>query len=127
VTQLKSYEVLKASAANQRHEKIAQIATNARRTQNSLAQSHVLDVECIRLESAGMKQAFSSPDSAGIGLAQSILDAAGIACEVRNDGVSKSVPGAPFNAELWVLRDADYEVARRFVRLLGAPDFVKPE
>jgi hypothetical protein len=56
-----------------------------------------------------MKPVFSSPDSAGVGLAQSILEAAGIACEVRNDAVSQSVPGAPFNPELWVLRDADYE------------------
>jgi hypothetical protein len=45
-TQLKIYEVLKASAANLRHKRIAQLATNARRrVRNGLAQSHAPDVE----------------------------------------------------------------------------------
>jgi len=74
-----------------------------------------------------MKLVLSSPDSAQIGLAQSILEAAGIACEVRNDAVSQVVPGMPFNPELWVLRDADYTEARRLVQCAGptggqAPD-----
>ena len=73
-----------------------------------------------------MKRVFSSPDSAQVGLAQSILEAAGIACEVRHDAVSQSVPGVPFNPELWVLRDADYEEARRLVRSVGAADSAKP-
>ena len=59
-------------------------------------------------------------------MAQSILEAAGIACEVRNDADSQSVPGAPFDPELWVLRDADYEEARRLVRSVGAADSAKP-
>ena len=59
-----------------------------------------------------MKQVFSSPDSAQIGLSRSRLDAAGIACEVRNEAVSQAMPGMPFIAELWVLRDEDYEDAR---------------
>jgi hypothetical protein len=63
-----------------------------------------------------MKQVFSSPDSSQIGLAQSLLEAAGIACEVRNDGVSQAIPGLPFAPELWVLRDADFEEARRLIR-----------
>ncbi len=74
-----------------------------------------------------MKRVFSSPDSAQVGLAQSILQAAGIACEVRNDTVSQAVPGAPFNPELWVLRDADYVEARRLVRSVGAADSSKLE
>jgi hypothetical protein len=45
VTQLKIYEVLKASAANLRHQKIAQIITDARRARNRLAQSHAPAVE----------------------------------------------------------------------------------
>jgi hypothetical protein len=46
VTQLKIYEVLEASAANLRHKRIAQIATNARRrVRNGLAQTHAPDVE----------------------------------------------------------------------------------
>ena len=62
-----------------------------------------------------MKQVFSSPDSAQVGLVQSQLDAAGIACEVRNEAVSQAMPGMPFIAELWVLRDEDYEDARSLI------------
>jgi len=68
-----------------------------------------------------MKQVYSSSDSAQVGLAQSILDAAGIACEVRNDSISQAVPGVPFDTELWVLRDEDYAEARRLVSSAGAP------
>jgi len=74
-----------------------------------------------------MKQVFSSPNSAEVGLAQSILDAAGIAWEVRNDAVSQAVPGMPFNAELWVVRDEDYAEARRLVRSVGSADSAQPE
>lgn len=74
-----------------------------------------------------MKQVLSSPDSAQIGLAQSILEAAGIACEVRNDGISQAMWGMPFIPELWVLRDEDYEEARRLVQSVGAADSPKPE
>ena len=74
-----------------------------------------------------MKQVLSSPDSAQVGLAQSILEAAGIACEVRNDAVSQAMPGMPFVPELWVLRDQDYAEARRLVASTGSPDAAKPE
>lgn len=63
-----------------------------------------------------MKRVFSSPDSAQVGLAHSLLDAAGIACEVRNDAVSQVIPGLPFVGELWVLRDEDCEEARRLIQ-----------
>ena len=69
-----------------------------------------------------MRQVLSSPDSAQVGLAQSILDAAGIACEVRNDAVSQAMPGMPFVPELWVLRDEDYAEARRLVASAGSAD-----
>jgi hypothetical protein len=46
-----------------------------------------------------MKQVFSSPDSAQIGLAQSLLQAPSIVYEVRNDAVSQAMPGMPFTAE----------------------------
>jgi hypothetical protein len=72
-----------------------------------------------------MKQVFSSPNSAQVGLAQSRLDAAGIACELRNEAVSQVIPGMPFIAELWVLRDEDYEDARRLILSESAP--AKPE
>lgn len=74
-----------------------------------------------------MKQVFSSPDSAQVGLAQSILNAAGIACEVRNDAVSQAVPGIPFGPELWVLHDEDYAEARRLVLPVEAAEASKPE
>jgi hypothetical protein len=74
-----------------------------------------------------MKQVFSSPDSAQVGLAQSILDAAGIACEVRNDAVSQAMWTMPFSPELWVVRDEDYEEARRLVHSVGSGDSPKPE
>jgi hypothetical protein len=74
-----------------------------------------------------MRQVFSSPDSVQVGLAQSILDAAGIACEVRNEGVSQAMWTIPFDTELWVLRDEDYEEARRLVSSVGSAESRKPE
>ena len=74
-----------------------------------------------------MKQVFSSPDSAQVGLAQSILDAAGIACEVRNDAVSQAMWAIPFIPELWVVRDEDYEEARRLVSTVGSVESPKAE
>ena len=68
-----------------------------------------------------MRQIFSSADSATIGLAQSRLEAVGIPCEIRNEAVSQAMAGFPFVSELWVLRDEDYEDARRLLSL-GSPD-----
>jgi hypothetical protein len=62
-----------------------------------------------------MKQVFSSPDGAQIGLAQTALDAAGIGCEIRGDAGAQFYPGLPHVTELWVL-DEDYEEARRLIR-----------
>jgi Putative prokaryotic signal transducing protein len=64
-----------------------------------------------------MRQIFSSPDSAETGLAQSRLEAAGIACKVRNGAASQAIPGIPFVTELWVLHYQDYEHARRLLSL----------
>jgi hypothetical protein len=63
-----------------------------------------------------MKYLFSSPDPARIGLAQSLLEAAGIKWEVRNEAVSQTEIGMPFATELWVLHDKDYESARDLIR-----------
>ncbi len=63
-----------------------------------------------------MKYLLSSPDPARIGLAQSLLDAAGIKWEVRNEAVSQTEIGMPFATELWVLRDQDYEAARDLIK-----------
>jgi hypothetical protein len=86
-----------------------------------------LDVERGSGDTLRMKQVFSSPDSAQVGLAQSVLDAAGIACEVRNDAVSQAVPGMPFSAELWVLRDEDCGEAQRLVLSVGSGHAGTPE
>lgn len=65
---------------------------------------------------AFMKYVFSSPDPARVGLVQSLLDAAGIKWEVRNEAVSQTEIGMPFITELWVLRDEDYESARDLIQ-----------
>ncbi len=62
-----------------------------------------------------MKRVFSSPDSAEVGLMHSVLDAARIACGIRNDAVSQTMVGLPFIPELWILRDQDYDEAVRLV------------
>ena len=67
-----------------------------------------------------MEQVFSSPEARRLAWPKSQLDAAGIACEVRNDPISQAMPGMPFTTELWVLCDEDYEDARRLL-LSGSP------
>jgi hypothetical protein len=62
-----------------------------------------------------MRQVLSSPDSAQIALAQSRLNAAGIACEIRNEALSQAIPTMPFMAELWVVLDKDYDDARELI------------
>jgi len=59
-----------------------------------------------------MKLLFSSPDSVQLGLVRSRLEAAGIACETRNEYLTTALPGAPFDPELWVLNDAEFTEAR---------------
>ncbi len=61
-----------------------------------------------------MKQLLTSPDSALTGLARSVLEAAGIPCEIRNESVSQAIVGMPFSPELWV-GDEDYDEARRLL------------
>jgi hypothetical protein len=58
-----------------------------------------------------MKRLFSSKDSVEIGLLRSRLEAAGIECEMRNEHVSPTMPGAPFDPELWVLWDSQFDEA----------------
>ena len=65
-----------------------------------------------------MKQVFASPDSARVGLAQSLLDPADIR-ELRNDAISQAMPGMPFMTELWVLRDEEYDEARPDYKIIG--------
>ena len=63
-----------------------------------------------------MKRLTASLDSAQIGVAHSILQAAGIPCELRNDIISQAIPSLPFAPELWV-RDEDYEEAARLIAI----------
>jgi hypothetical protein len=53
-------------------------------------------------------------DSAQIALARSVLEAADIPFEVRNDTVSQAFPSLPFAPELWV-QDEDYDEAARLL------------
>ena len=62
-----------------------------------------------------MRRVFTSPDSAQIGLIQSVLESADIPCEVRNEAVSQAMIGLPFAPELWVLRDEDYDAATQMI------------
>ena len=62
-----------------------------------------------------MKQLFASPDSVQMGLFRSRLEAAGIACEMRNEHLSPAMPGTPFDPELWVLRDSQFAEASELV------------
>ena len=69
-----------------------------------------------------MKQLFSSPDSAEIGLLRSRLDAAGVDCEIRNDHLSRAMPGAPFYPEIWVLKDEQFAEASELLAAWQRPD-----
>ena len=68
-----------------------------------------------------MKLLFSTPDSAEIGLLRSRLQTAGIECEMRNEHLSRAIPGAPFYPELWVLRDEQFDEARELLAVWRQP------
>jgi len=48
------------------------------------------------------------------------LQSAGIACEVRNE--TQVIPGLPFQPELWIVRDGDYEDASKLIGTWPNPD-----
>lgn len=60
-------------------------------------------------------QPLLSGSSAEIALASSILEAAGLFCETRNEAISQAMVGVPFETELWV-REEDLEEALQLVR-----------
>ena len=68
-----------------------------------------------------MKLLFSSPNSAEIGLLRNRLEAAGIACEMRNEFLSPAMPGTPFDPELWVLNDVQFAEASDLLAAWRAP------
>jgi hypothetical protein len=55
-----------------------------------------------------MKLLFSSANMPEVGLLKSLLDEAGIASEVRNEGSYPNFPGAAFQPEIWVIDEKDY-------------------
>jgi len=57
-----------------------------------------------------MKQLYASPDSARVALIRSMLEAADIPFEVRNEAPSQAMMGIPFSSEVWV-DDKDYDDA----------------
>jgi hypothetical protein len=66
-----------------------------------------------------MKMLFTSSHSPEVGLLKSRLDEAGIPCELRNENTSSNFPGSAFQAELWILNDADYQRAAE-IRDIGS-------
>jgi hypothetical protein len=51
-------------------------------------------------------------DSTELGLLRNMLEQAGIPCGLRNEQLSQALPTAPFNVELWVESDNDFQRAR---------------
>lgn len=58
-----------------------------------------------------MKQIFSSSDGAELGLLKNMLEKAGVHCAEINGQMARTIPSAPFQAELWVENEADYPAA----------------
>ena len=52
------------------------------------------------------------------------LHSAGIECEIRNE--SQVIPGLPFQPELWVVNDTEYEDAARLIGTLPVSDYAAP-
>ena len=69
-----------------------------------------------------MKLLFSSPESATIGLLRSRLEEAGIACEIRNEFETGYMIGSPFDPELWVLKDEEFDEASELLAAWRQPD-----
>ena len=59
-----------------------------------------------------MKQLFTPTESAELGLLKNMLEGVGIRCTLRNEQLSQALPVAPFNVELWIENDEDFERAQ---------------
>lgn len=59
-----------------------------------------------------MKRVFVSLDGGEHALVASLLDAAGIPFQTRNEQVAAVLPTAPFGAEIWVAEDRFEEAAK---------------
>lgn len=58
-----------------------------------------------------MKRIFSSPVVAEVGFLKNMLLKAGILCVELNEQMAQTIPTPPFQAELWVENDKDYDEA----------------
>lgn len=63
-----------------------------------------------------MKCVFTSTSPAEVGLLKNILQKAGFGCEERNEEIGQLISGGPFQPELWVTNDEDYEAATTLLR-----------
>ena len=74
-----------------------------------------------------MKFLYSSPSEPEVGLLKSLLDEGGIACEIRNESTHPSLPGAPFQPEIWVTSDDDYARACQVRDAFQGPTSTVPQ
>ena len=58
-----------------------------------------------------MKRIFSSPDNAEAGLLMNMLEKTGIHCVELNEQMAQMIPSPPFQAELWVVSEDNYDEA----------------
>lgn len=59
-----------------------------------------------------MKRVIATPSGAELELLRNMLQHAGVPCVIRNEALSDLLGTTPFNAELWVEREADFPRAR---------------
>jgi hypothetical protein len=64
------------------------------------------------LKTRFMKPVSTSRNSAELELLKNMLEEAGIRCALRNEQLSQALPAAPFNVELWVDDDKDFQKAQ---------------
>jgi hypothetical protein len=74
-----------------------------------------------------MKFLYSSPSEPEVGLLKSLLDEAGIACEIRNESNHPNLPGAAFQPEVWVTSDGDYARACQVRDAFQVPTSTVPQ
>jgi hypothetical protein len=55
-----------------------------------------------------------------------MLDEAGIRCALRNEQLSQALPAAPFNVELWVENDEDFQKAQDLCEAWLHPRLARP-
>ena len=74
-----------------------------------------------------MRFLYSSPSEPEVELLKGLLEEAGIACEIRNESIHPNLPGAAFQAEIWVASDDDYAKACRVRDAWHPPAPARPQ